>query len=584
MVKESLVVKKTLLAVALAMGSLVACGGFFDFIFAGESRDPESAGKLGGETVSRAQFDEARADVLAEIRIPSGSEFSIASPQLNKMVWSRLVLLKVAEDMSLTVSDEDVQAAIAQKFADPQTGVFNNEAFYGAVRQMLGWPPERFKAFVRRQIQLQHVLSVVETSNWASPLDISGGVRDATDEITVRIANFQQTNAASIKLDDAAFKAYYESHTNSFALPALTAVQYVRVPLKDVEIKVTEEDLRTHFEDTIDRYGTNTFETVKAQVESDYRRIKQHEAVEEVCTPTYNEVTEALGNALADTSIEQFAARAQEVLAKKGLAMDCKLEVKTSGQFSFSYRKFVKGFMVGIDSVLPECRDFESTVSDLDAKEPSARFRIIPGSNAVYVVSLAENLCTAEPRTLAYEEITNNASIRADALADLREQEFKQDVEKVREAVLADLKKTSKLDPKLFGGANVSTSITFVAQTAMRSGAFPDAYSIIPVAMRLAKGELSELIPAGLPGHGAVVYVEDRKPGDAAAVLRAEFKASILKAQDQQDGIFVLERMMHPLVRAWCEANMARLGVKPSKWASMEKRDFEEDEDSPDAP
>ena len=100
--------------------------------------------------------------------------------------------------------------------------------------------------------------------------------------------------------------------------------------------------------------------------------------------------------------------------------------------------------------------------------------------------------------------------------------------------------------------------------------------------MRLAKGELSELIPTGLPGHGAVVYVEDRQPGDAAAGARAQFKARILQERDHQDGIFVLERMMQPQVRAWCEANMARLGVQPSEWASMEKRDSDDGEDSAD--
>ena len=544
----------------------------FDFIFDGrngDSRGPDGAGKLASETVSRMQFDDARKDVLAEIHLLSGREASIAFPQLNKMTWSRLVLLKVAEDMGLTVSDEDVQAAIAQNFADPQTKAFNNEAFYGAISQRLGWPRERFEAFARRQIQIQRVLGVVEASHWTSPLEISGGVRDATDEITVRIANFQQTNAASIKLDDAAFRAYYESHTNSFALPALTAVQYVRVPLKGVEIKMTDEELNAHFQDTIDRYGTNAFETVRAQVESDLRREKLRKAVDEAKDPLYNRVC-------ADVTPEALAV---DQLAK--LAKEENVKVETSKQFSISGAKFVKDFMVDISSVLPDCEDFKTEVPEIDPTVPAMRYRAIAGTNAVYVVGLATNLCT-QPRVLAYEEITNNASIRADALADLREQEFKKSVDKVREAVLADLKKTSKLDPKLFGDANVSTSITFVAQTAIRTGAIPDAYSIIPAAVHLAKGELSELIPTGLPGHGAVVYVEDRKPGETAAGVRAEYKASILQAQDQQDGIFILKRLMQPQVRAWCEANMARLGVQPSEWASMEKRASDDGEDSAD--
>ena len=531
----------------------------FDFIFdgRGDSRGFDGAGKLDGETVSRAQFDDVRMDVFAEIRLQYGREVPLKSPQVNKMVWSRLALLKVAEAMKLSVSDEDVQATINKMFADPQSQAFNVAAF-NATCQRLGWPAERFRAFVRRQALLQRVLSVVETSNWIAPLDLSGSVRDATDKITVCVARFQHKNAASVKLDDASFKAYYDSHTNSFALPALTAVQYVRVPLKGVEIKVTDDELRSHFEDTIDRYGTNAFETVKTQVESDLRRDKLRTAVEDACTPLYNRVC-------ADTTP---AALAVDQLAK--LAAEEKLQVQTSKQFSIAGKKFVKDFMVDIGSVLPECRDFASEVAEIDPAEPSMRYRAIAGSNAVYVVGLATNLCT-QPRVLAYAEITNNASIRADALADLKAQDFKKGVDKVRESVLADLKKTSKLDPKLFGDANV-TSVTFVAQTAMRSGSFPDAYSIVPAAVRLAKGELSELVLTGRPGHGALLYVEDRQPGDGAASMRAQYKANILRSQERRENeIFLLNRMMQPQVQAWCEAAMARLGVQPSDWASMKE-------------
>ena len=170
----------------------------------------------------------------------------------------------------------------------------------------------------------------------------------------------------------------------------------------------------------------------------------------------------------------------------------------------------------------------------------------------------------------SFEEIKGNASVRSDALADLKAQDFKKAVDKVRDAVKADLakRKDGKLDPKVFGDANVSTSITFVAQTAMRSGAFPDAYAVVPAAVRLAKGELSELVPTGMAGRGIVVYVEDRQPGDAVAA----------SSQTRE----MLSRSQSGLaVRAWNESNMARLGVQPSDWASM-KESTDDDEDNAD--
>ena len=533
----------------------------FDFIFDGRSdtRSSDGAGKLGGETVKSALFEEVRADVLAEMRFQYGREIPIKAPQLNQEVWSRLSMLRVVDDLKLTASDDEVREAITRSFSD-EKGAYNPVRFQETCARM-GWSPERFEAYIRRQISLSRVRSVADSASWVSPLELSSGVRDATDKITVRVARFQHKNAASIKLDDAALKAYYESHTNSLALPALTAVRYVKVPADDAaslkKVEITDDDLHERFDETSDRYGTNECEKVKGQVE---RELRLEKAVEAAVDALYARVCPDDG--AADDGVDRLAQ----------LAKAEKLEVKTSRPFSISGEKFVPGFMVDAATVLPDCREFVATVSDLDPDEPSARYRAIAGSNAVYVVALATNLCTAA-RVPAYEEITNNASVRSDALADLRAQDFKKSVDKVRETVLAELKKTSKFDPKLFGDANVSTSITFVAQTAMRGNAFPDAYSIVPAAVRLSKGELSELVTTGMAGRGLVVYVEDRQPGDAAAVAAAgQMREMMARGQGEA------------AVRAWNESNMARLGVQPSDWASMKDAADEGDADDGEGP
>ena len=532
----------------------------FDFIFDGrrDARGSDGAGKIGGETVPTAKFDEVRADVLAEMRFQYGREIPIKAPQLNQEVWSRLAMLKVVDDLKLMAGDDEVREAITRSFQD-EKGVYSAARFQETCARM-GWTPERFEAYIRRQISIARVRSAAESASWVSPLEFSSGVRDATDKITVRIARFQHKNAASVKLDDAALKAYYESHTNSLALPELTAVRYVRVPADDAEslkkVTVTDDDLHERYDETSDRYGTNEFEKVKAQVE---RELRLERAVEAACDALYARVCP---EGAADEAVDQL----------DKLARAEKLEVKTSRPFSISGEKFVPGFMVDAATVLPDCRDFVATVSDLDPAEPSARYRAIAGSNAVYVVGLATNLCTLA-RVPAYEEITNNASVRRDALADLKAQDFKKSVDKVRETVLAGLKKNSKFDPKLFGDANVSTSITFVAQTAMRSNAFPDSHSVVPAAMRLAKGELSELVTTGLPGNGVVVYVEDRQPGDAAAVAAAgQMREMMSRGQSEA------------AVRAWNEANMSRLGIQPSDWASMKDLSDEGDVDDGEGP
>ena len=82
----------------------------FDFIFDGrrDTRGSDGAGKLGGETVPTAKFDEVRADVLAEMRFQYGREIPIKAPQLNREVWSRLAMLKVVDDLKLMAGETEV--------------------------------------------------------------------------------------------------------------------------------------------------------------------------------------------------------------------------------------------------------------------------------------------------------------------------------------------------------------------------------------------------------------------------------------------------------------------------------------------
>ncbi len=530
----------------------------FDFLISDRngSHGSDGAGKLGDGKVESAKFEEVRADVLTEMRLQYGREIPIKAPQLNKEVWSRLAMLKIAEDLNLTATDEQVRDAIQRNFQD-ETGAFNRVR-YQELCDHLGWTSERFEAYFRRQLSVMPIQKVAASASWISPLELSNAVRDMTDKITVRVARFQHKNAETVKLDDASLKAYYESHTNSLALPALKVIRYVKVPADDpaslAKVTVTDDDLHERFEESGDRYGTNDFEKVKAQVERDYRLEK---SVEAACDALYARVCPTDG--AADDGVDRFDAFARAE----------KLEVKTSRPFALSSgENFVEGFMVEPGTVLPDVKDFLSAVTELDPDEPSARYRAIAGSNAVYVVGLVTNLCT-EPRTPTFDEIKGNASVRGDALADLKEQDFKKAVDKVREAVKADLakRKDGKLDPKVFGDANVSTSITFVAQSAMRSGAFPDAYAVVPAAVRLAKGELSELVPTGLAGRGLVVYVEDRQPGDAVA---ASSQAREMLSRSQT-GL---------AVQSWNDSNMARLGVQPADWASMKEQ---KDEDGVDA-
>ena len=532
----------------------------FDFIFAEnrDERDDGGAGRMGGETVSHMSFDEVRQDVQAEMRFQFGDKVQISPAQLNEETWSRLAMLKVAKDLNLSATDDQVRTAILQGFKD-ETGSFNAMR-YQEVCASVGWKPERFEAFLRRLLTMRPVQKVAATASWVSPLEVSGVVRDQTDKITVRVVRFQHKGANAIKLDEVALKEYYDANTNSLALPELTVIRYVKVPADDAaslaKVEIDDGDLHDYYDKTSDRYGTNTFETVKAQIE---REVRLKMAVETACEDLYARLAEGGAEKLDE------------------LAREKKLEIKTSKPFSLSHSRIFSGFMVDAASVLPDCteRDFTDNIKDLDPDEPSAHYRAIAGSNAVYVVSLVKDLCSG-PRVLAFDEIKGDESVHRDALNDLKAKTFKNEVGKVRETVKAGLAKGTGVSLEELFGANVSTSIavnvstsmTFVARTAIRSGTLPDAYSIVPAAVRLTKGELSELVTI-MPGYGLIVYVEDRQPGVVGGVV-------------EQVHTGLSRRQAALAVQEWNESNMARLGVQPRTWTSMKETVNDDDGDGDD--
>ena len=96
----------------------------------------------------------------------------------------------------------------------------------------------------------------------------------------------------------------------------------------------------------------------------------------------------------------------------------------------------------------------------------------------------------------------------------------------------------------------ISTTLTFSVQSAPR-GEIPFSYALIPAAMSLARGELSE--PAQVSGGALLVYMADRQPGDTLAAER-------IKPQLRDR---LARRRTGALVTDWSRWNLAQMGFEP---------------------
>ncbi|MBO7684666.1 MAG: SurA N-terminal domain-containing protein [Kiritimatiellae bacterium] len=527
----------------------VLVGGAFAFDFlvddllrdgrGGDSRASGGAGTLAGEPVSAELFSEMAEEIRGFGR---QRDWRMKSGDVNRMAWENYAAMLVAERDGIVATDAEVQAAIRNDRSFQANGGFSFALYQRLLREN-SLTPERFEAFLKRRITLVRIgQAVLGAATWASPMELDRALADMTDTFTVRVAYFSRSKkeADEVKLDDAGLRKWYDANVKSLELPERVKIRYVRFDATDkdvlAKVPVTEDELRDHYDATVDRYtstGTNGVETVKK--------------FEEVRADVEKEVRQIAAVQFFETNLNY---RAYAVKAAKGasrldeIAKEDGRKVETSDWFS-NDGAFQEGFMKRASQICPGANGFSEAVAELDSASEDLRYAVVSSDRAVWLIEKAE---TSAKHTPTFEEARD--AVRPRALRDARADAFKAKVEAVAKKGAAAVEAVE----------GVTTNVTFSVSDLRRGdGAFPDSMAVARAAMRLKKGEVSEFTQTG-PGRALLVVCKDRVPGDAA-------KAMVLRSQVRDD---LATLQMRQIPESWRKWNLERLGFEPGDAFSVE--------------
>ncbi len=532
----------------------VAISAFFAFDFLLLSGDPNdggaTSGELDGKDVPTSRFNSFAEDVRGFGR---NRNSSLSNAEVNRAAWENLAAYSVAERLGVVASDEEVKQSLLRQFSG-QGGGFDM-ATYERILRDNGLTPELFESAEKRRITLMKLrMMLMDASRFVSPMELDTAINDVTDKLTVRVVRFADKAKSAPKLDDKALKGYYDENTNSIALPDCVTVRYVKYvadePKRLAQFKITDDEMHDHYDANLNRFEVQTtngvvtrkFEEVKGMLEKELQLIASLEAYR----------TNLLFRAYPSDGAADLKVSRLDVIAKED-----KAKVRTSPLFSLDGSKYVAGFMSRPAAFAPGVDGFSEAVAELDPESPDLRYGVVSSTNCVYLIERAKFVKAHVP---SFEEA--KAIIKADAEEDAKEKAFKASVDKVRALAAAELAKGKPFTPKMFGDANVSTSITFTVST-MARGAFPDANYVAAPAMRLSKGQISDFVKGALPGQGLVVYLEDRVPGDAA-------EAQMVRSQIRDE---MSQATAYSFVTEWNKWNLSRMNLKAGAGASMEEYD-----------
>lgn len=508
-----------------------------------EERQTGSAGTLAGEKVDAALFT----TVADEMRgLGRNRDWSADASEINRRAWESLAALSIADLNGITATDDEVRSAIRHDPSFEANGAFSFRRYELILREN-GLSPEAYEASLKRRLTLTRIArSVLGSAVWASPMELDQAIADMTDVFTVKVARFEQDQAAAdaVALDDAGLRAWYEKNVKSLELPARVKIRSVKYDASAeailAKMAITEQDVRDQYDATIDKYtstDTNGVETVKSfdevkgAIEKDLRRAAAVEYFE----------TNLMTRAYAVKAAEG-ASRLAEIAKEDGL------EIATSDWFS-TEGGYQEGFMKRPYQILPGSRGLVEVVSELDNENEDLKYGIVLSDRAVWLVEKAEESAAHTP---SFDEAKE--AIRPRALRDAKAEAFKASVAAIAaegvEAVLAS--------------GNVSTNLTF-AVADLKGNDFPDQTAVARAVSKLKKGEVSEFTSTGT-GRGLLVVCEDRVEGDQG-------KAMILRSQIQND---VTMLAANQIPASWQKWNLERLGFETTDLSTVEKITDEE--------
>jgi peptidyl-prolyl cis-trans isomerase D len=242
-----------LLAIVIGLSLLAFVLG--DFLNSGGSlftRSKFEIAEVSGKSIAYTDY-ETKVNELENIqKMQSGQEGldEQTVDQIRNVTWENMIqdmlMEKQYDKLGLDVSDDELKdmiagenphPAIAQLFTDPQTGVFNRQAFNGFMQRIQNEPEEsKEKTFylyieneIFRQRKFQKFLNLVRKGLYATSLETAKQQEETGRKVDgdYLVQNFNSISDSAIQVTESDLKKYYNENQNKYKQDESRDLRYV---------------------------------------------------------------------------------------------------------------------------------------------------------------------------------------------------------------------------------------------------------------------------------------------------------------------------------------------------------------------
>ena len=480
-------------------------------------RDPETAGEIFGEPVSRNEFIAARYFELGmRHSIPEMTEEN-AEQLIKNRVWKRLAALKTAEKLKIAATDDELVRAIHSEPSFSRNGTFDKRVYQSVVESSYRVILKTFEEGLRQQLTLQKLLGVFQVISWIPHDEINERLGNLTDILTVQYTTVSTNHIEEeISITTEKAREFFEENTELFRVPEELKVRYVAFPVTNYmkDVVVPESDIVSY-------YNANTNEFTRMDTNGVPTLIPLTNVADEIESAIKrNKALFKARKSASDFELAMASGRFADALTMEEAAETQNLTIQTSQFFS------AEGPVPGLD---------------VDARFNRAAFNLQPGTDHyfssaiegednVYIIATGANRPSHIPE---FEDATDEVFPAARQAA--IEQALQQKAGKTRSAIVENMK-TGKsftnavaelgLEPRQTDEFSV-----YEMRSAMMYGGISNELEEVQqfagAVSMLDKGEITEPVPAddGL----AIACLADRRPADPAlmSMLKPGLRESI---------------------------------------------------------
>jgi peptidyl-prolyl cis-trans isomerase D len=168
---------------------------------------------------------------------------------------NKVLLLQEAHRLGLTVTAEEVQAAIQDSPAFQKGGTFDKATYLRAL-QRARMTAKEFETSQQQMLLLSKAQRLIVSSAKVSDQEVLDSYRAIFEKVNLDVLSLNPADIKEVSLTSEEVKGYFAKHREDFKIPARVRAQYLLFDPKDYgkQIQITPKELEDYYQNNLEKF------------------------------------------------------------------------------------------------------------------------------------------------------------------------------------------------------------------------------------------------------------------------------------------------------------------------------------------